>query len=132
MYVPGVRDEIYFSQLLQELQSALFEKEDRRKNSEDSVRETIKAFNIYISKITTDLNDDFKKSSGIETNLSFPSELTLLFKRLLVGTKTEEHDIPLYLRGDGIRLWYIPVILNHIAAISPKFFIWGFDEPENL
>ena len=131
VYIPGVRDERFFSQLLLELQKALFEREDRRKKTEYSISTTIKSFNEYIAGITKKLNLEFKKTSGIETNLSFPSELTLLFERLLVGTRIENYEIPLYLRGDGIRLWYIPSILNYISEISPKYFIWGFDEPEN-
>jgi hypothetical protein len=130
-HIPGVRDESFFMNLLQELQIALFEKEDRRKSTENSVKDTISSFNDYIIQITKELNDDFYNTSKIQTNLSFPSELTLLFKRLLVDTKAEGYDIPLYLRDDGIRLWYIPAILNHIAQISPKIFIWGFDGPEN-
>ena len=130
-YIPGVRDERFFSQLLRELQTALFKKEDRKRKTEYSVRTAIKEFNKYISGITSELNNDFKKTSGIETNLSFPTELTLLFERLLVGTRSENYDIPLYLRGDGIRLWYIPTILNYISNISSNYFIWGFDEPEN-
>ncbi len=93
--------------------------------------DTIKLFNRQIGDITNELKEDFQNVSGIESSLSFPTEIADLFQRLIIDTKSGEHDIPLKLRGDGIRLRYIPTIMNHIASTSKYIELWGFDEPEN-
>jgi hypothetical protein len=63
--------------------------------------------------------------------LSFPNNISEIFQRLIIDTQSGEHNIPLRLRGDGIRLRYIPTILNYISVNSKYIEIWGFDEPEN-
>ncbi|MBL3655848.1 ATP-binding protein [Fulvivirga sediminis] len=111
------------------LQESLF---DSTKNTTGgNFGETIELFNNQIGEITNELKHDFQNVSGIESNLSFPTEIADLFQRLIIDTKSGEHDIPLKLRGDGIRLRYIPTIMNHIASTSKYFELWGFDEPEN-
>lgn len=128
-YVPAIRDDRFFYYLLTLLQEILF---DSTRNSTDSdFGETIKLFNTQIAEITNELKEDFQNASGIESNLSFPTDIADLFQRLIIDTKSGEHDIPLKLRGDGIRLRYIPTIMNHIASKSKYFELWGFDEPEN-
>mgnify|MGYP006432508041 CR=1 FL=1 len=128
-YVPAIRDDRFFFYLLSLLQESLFDSTKSSKGSNFS--ETIELFNEQIGEITDELKQDFQKVSGIESNLSFPTEIADLFQRLIIDTKSGEHDIPLKLRGDGIRLRYIPTIMNHIANTSKYFELWGFDEPEN-
>lgn len=128
-YVPAIRDDKFFFYLLSLLQESLFDSTRNTKGGDFS--ETIELFNKQIGKITNELKEDFQNISGIESNLSFPTEIADLFQRLIIDTKSGEHDIPLKLRGDGIRLRYIPTIMNHIANTSKYFELWGFDEPEN-
>lgn len=128
-YVPAIRDERFFFFLLSLLQESLFDT-TRNENGGD-FQETILTFNQQIAEITNQLKEDFQEVSGIESNLSFPTEIAELFQRLVIDTKSGVHDIPLKLRGDGIRLRYIPTIMNHIASTSKYFELWGFDEPEN-
>lgn len=128
-YVPAIRDDQFFYHLLSLLQESLFE--SNRNNNDNDFQNTLVTFNNQISIITNQLKEDFQDVSGIESNLSFPTEIAALFQRLVIDTKSGEHDIPLKLRGDGIRLRYIPTIMNHIASTSKYFEIWGFDEPEN-
>ena len=128
-YVPAIRDDNFFYYLLSILQDSLFSK-SQNKNTGDFSK-TINTFNEQIGNITKELKKDFQNVSGVESNLSFPTEIEDLFQRLVIDTKSGEHDIPLKLRGDGIRLRYIPTILNYIAKNSKFYEIWGFDEPEN-
>lgn len=127
-YVPAIRDDRFFFHLISLLQGSLF---DSTRNTNSDFGETIQLFNKQISEITNELKTDFQNVSGIESNLSFPTEIADLFQRLIIDTKSGTHDIPLRLRGDGIRLRYIPTIMNHIASTSKYFELWGFDEPEN-
>ncbi len=46
--------------------------------------------------------------------------------------KKEFFQIPLLLRGDGIKSKFIPPLLQWIQKHDPKkFYVWGIDEPEN-
>lgn len=128
-YVPAIRDEKFFFHLLGLLQETLFNISGSNNGTDFS--DTLESFNEQIGGITDQLKHEFQSVTGIESSLSFPSEISELFQRLVIDTKSGEHDIPLKLRGDGIRLRYIPTILNHIASKSKYFEIWGFDEPEN-
>ncbi len=128
-YVPAIRDDRFFFYLLSLLQESLFDS-TRNQNGGD-FKATIETFNEQIAVITNQLKEDFQEVSGIESSLSFPTEIAELFQRLVIDTKSGDHDIPLKLRGDGIRLRYIPTIMNHIASTSKYFEVWGFDEPEN-
>lgn len=128
-YVPAIRDEQFFAYLLNKLQETIFEVEERKRSQ--TFQEKIKEFNQTISALTSALNEEFKNISGISSRLSFPNNVAEIFQRLIIDTKSGEHDIPLRLRGDGIRLRYIPTILNYISKHSKYLEIWGFDEPEN-
>jgi hypothetical protein len=90
---------------------------------------------------------EFKNSIGstsltpIEPVFQLPSDLINLFKALIVQTG----KVDLTLRGDGFQAKLIPEILNFIAIKelsftnnsikkeykAKKYFIWGFEEPEN-
>lgn len=127
-YVPAVKDEKFFFYLLELLQQVLFEKSKKGKNRIDSVTEQ---FNNELNQITETLSAEFQKISGISSTLNFPTEISELFQRLIIDTETGEFNVPLSYRGEGIRMRYIPTILNYIAKSSNQFHIWGFDEPEN-
>lgn len=128
-YIPAIRDERFFSFLLNNLQETIFQVEERKRNQ--TFQKNIIEFNKTISDLTKVLNGEFENVSGISSNLSFPNNVSEIFQRLIIDTKSGEHDIPLRLRGDGIRLRYIPTILNYISNHSKYLEIWGFDEPEN-
>jgi hypothetical protein len=128
-YVPAIRDEVFFSYLLNKLQETIFEVEERKRNQ--TFQKRISDFNETVTELTSALNLEFQSVSGIQSSLSFPNNVAEIFQRLIIDTKSGEHDIPLRLRGDGIRLRYIPTILNYISNNSKYYEIWGFDEPEN-
>lgn len=129
IYVPAGKDDHFFSNLLRILQNSLFT--GGISSSTAQINDVAEKFNIELGKLTKDLNDTFFQIAGIKSSLTFPTNVNELFERLIIDTKSGEHDIPLRLRGDGIRMRYIPTILNYISENSKKFDIWGFDEPEN-
>jgi hypothetical protein len=127
-YIPAVKDDKFFYHLLFLLQQSLFGKTNK---DEKNINSITQKFNKELARVTQQLSDDFKADSGILSTLSFPTNISELFERLNIDTQSGEHLIPLRLRGDGLRMRYIPTILNYIAKNSKKYHIWGFDEPEN-
>jgi predicted ATP-dependent endonuclease of OLD family len=138
-YIPAIKDMTYFSHLYGELQQTLW----KEKNS--TVLRAKEEFENAIQTTTESLMDDFKSIVSIEQNFTplfkLPQDLINLFKTLDVNTG----KVDLTLRGDGIQAKLIPEILYFIAkkeklltttnvvkgAKSKKYFIWGFEEPEN-
>lgn len=138
-YVPAIKDKSYFSHLYGELQQTLL------KDESSSVNKNKSSFESAIQSTTENLMEDFKKVVNNEKlNMSAVFELPDLidlFKTLNVQTG----NVNLLYRGDGIQAKLIPEILNFIAIkeqkIRPskiikgekpkKYFIWGFEEPEN-
>lgn len=88
---------------------------------------------------------EFKNSISKETDIQplfeLPADLIDLFRALVVQTG----NVDLKLRGDGYQAKLIPEILNFISVKelsftsnsikseykAKKYFIWGFEEPEN-
>jgi len=138
-YVPAIKDITYFSHLYGELQQTLW----KEKNS-DLLRKK-EEFENSIQHTTESLMNEFKDIVNIEQTFTplfkLPEDLINLFKTLDVNTG----KVDLTLRGDGIQAKLIPEILYFIAkkeksltntntvkgAKSKKYFIWGFEEPEN-
>ncbi len=138
-YVPAIKDKSYFSHLYGELQQTLLKEENSNLNKHKG------SFQEAIQKSTEDLMDEFKKVINNEKlNISAAFELPdliNLFRTLNVQTG----KVNLLYRGDGVQAKLIPEILNFIALkelqMKPsklrkgektkKYFIWGFEEPEN-
>ncbi len=138
-YVPAIKDKTYFSHLYGELQQTLLKEENSGLNNKKS------AFQSAIQKSTEELMNDFKgvvNNDKINISAAFElPDLINLFKTLNVQTG----NVNLQYRGDGIQAKLIPEILNFISMrelqIKPskikkgekpkRYFIWGFEEPEN-
>ena len=139
-YIPAIKSRTYFSHLFGELQQTLWKAKvsaiDQKKN--DFVNE--------IQVETQNLMEEFKstinqKISSYEPVFQLPENLVDLFRTLQVQTG----HVDLTQRGDGVQAKLIPEILNFIAikeksyttmkvrkdVQSKKYFIWGFEEPEN-
>lgn len=139
-YVPAIKDKQYFSHLFGELQQTLWKAQssqvDNKKNE----------FQQEIQNETSLLMKEFKDTIT-QKNLDYapvfqlPENLVDLFRTLQVQTG----DVELSQRGDGIQAKLIPEILNYISikekgytsrtvrkdVQSKKYFVWGFEEPEN-
>lgn len=64
--------------------------------------------------------------------MSLPTSLDGLFRAFDIKTVGSYGDsVSLDGRGDGVRVRFLPAIMNYIAERSPKQHIWGFEEPEN-
>lgn len=80
--------------------------------------------------------EDFWQKLNINTNYD---EFTVLDTEINPSKKGKKDDlkkeyfqIPLQLRGDGVKSKFIPPLLQWIQKHEPKkFYIWGIDEPEN-
>lgn len=138
-YIPAIKDSNYFSHLYGELQQTLW------KTKISKVEQRKIDFEKAIQKETDILMQEFKnsisKDSLMEPVFELPADLIDLFKALVVQTGS----VDLKLRGDGFQAKLIPEILNFIAVKelsftlksikseykSKKYFIWGFEEPEN-
>ena len=139
-YVPAIKDKRYFSHLFGELQQTLWKAKtsviDEKKND----------FQHEIQKETSVLMEEFKqtlsqKKMDYEPVFQLPENLVDLFRTLQVQTGAVE----LSQRGDGVQAKLIPEILNYISikersftsrtvrsdVQSKKYFMWGFEEPEN-
>lgn len=140
-YVPAIKDKDYFSHLFGELQKTLW----KAKNSRVEKKKT--DFELAIQQETNKLMEEFKSSISIPDNNDFnpvfelPSDLINLFRALVVQTG----NVDLTLRGDGLQAKLIPEILYFISQKElsltlrnvksgqkpKKYFLWGFEEPEN-
>ncbi|MDX5585280.1 MAG: AAA family ATPase [Aureibaculum sp.] len=139
-YVPAIKDKTYFSHLYGELQQTLW------KAKSSQVENKKVDFQLEIQKETAILMQEFKETLNhptlnFEPIFELPQNLIDLFKTLLVQTGA----VDLKYRGDGVQAKLIPEILNYIAIKekaltsktvksgeqSKKYFIWGFEEPEN-
>ncbi|MDQ6786814.1 MAG: ATP-binding protein [Acidobacteriota bacterium] len=140
-YVPAIKDRDYFSHLYGELQKTLW------KSKKSTVERKKIDFEQTIQAETNQLMEEFKSSISASSIIDFnpvfelPSDLINLFRALVVQTG----NVDLTLRGDGFQAKLIPEILHFIsqkeltltsASVrsgekSKKYFIWGFEEPEN-
>lgn len=126
VYIPAIKDERVFNKTLDLLQHSLFSKKNKT-----IIDLPIKNANDAIRIIVDDLQNDFKCSTGIENFVELPSTLTYTDGLLQVVTNVKGGSVSIAHRGDGIRLHYIPKILDYVARNSKNTYIWGFEEPEN-
>ena len=130
-YVPAIKDERIFGHILSNLQDTLI---DMSATQEQDLGEGLKRVNTQINEFAVNLGDEFESACGIKTRISLPSSLVNLYRAFFVHTgygKKGEHNILLDQRGDGIRVRFLPSILNYVSHMSKRHYIWGFEEPEN-
>ncbi|MGO4124916.1 ATP-dependent endonuclease [Inquilinus sp. YAF38] len=128
-YIPAIKDNQTFSEIISELQSAIFENSER---GPGGFRSRIEQFNMDLQNQASELKSEFSTATGINAKIALPSEHRDLFQAFRIRTEgTTTEDVGLDQRGDGIRVRFIPAMLNYIAERSSKFHIWGFEEPEN-
>jgi hypothetical protein len=81
--------------------------------------------NIYSQRLISSIN-------FLSSEFRIGKNLQEFFEGFDVGTGSEK-SISLSLRGDGVQAKFVPKILNFLSQIESekKYFIWGFEEPEN-
>ncbi len=113
--------------------------------------EEISKLNEEVNKNLSDLKEILNLSDiKITTSMGFPVLVRDFWERLTVNTqydqfkelqektteksdslKEEFYQVPLELRGEGIKSKYIPPLLKWIQKKNTNIYIWGIDEPEN-
>ncbi|MDM1281005.1 AAA family ATPase [Acinetobacter indicus] len=134
-YVPAIKSETYFHNLMEELHDVL----NLKFNDEIKIRGT--EFINGLQDITQNITNDLFQSLGLKNTLQVPSDFKQLFSKLDFGVNDEDGNIyHLAHRGDGIKVRHIPIILFHMAKEEQNLSIpgyvkpdtiWGFEEPEN-
>lgn len=133
-YVPAIKSEKYFENLLCDLHDTLSE------TIEIALKDAGKGFIDKIRDNTSSITKELFDRIGLESNIDLPDDLRSLFASLDFRTKSATSIISLKHRGDGIKVRHIPVILHFLAEQQSKGStqgltrvntIWGFEEPEN-
>lgn len=138
-YVPAIKDRSYFSHLYGEMQQSLL------KGNKSDINRKKELFQKSIQDDTKTLMEDFESVvNDNKLNISAVFELPDLIN-LFQTLKVQTGTVNLISRGDGIQAKLIPEILNfislkersfttrnvHSGEKAKKYFIWGFEEPEN-
>jgi predicted ATPase len=133
-YVPAVKSNAYFSSLLRNIYDVL------AKTVENDVRSASELFLETIDTHTSNITSDVNYKLGLESSIRLPANLGGLFESLDFQTQRDGKPISLQHRGDGIKIRYIPIILEFLAIQENKNraqgsikidTIWGYEEPEN-
>lgn len=127
-YVPAIKDRNYYNYLITHLQATLL---DNRISEGSEIKDVAENLAGHIQQQVAQLQDDFLRATKVNTSIKPPEKLEQLFNAFVVSTESISGDIPLIFRGDGVQARYLGSVLHYISSKSPKFFIWGFEEPEN-
>ena len=128
IYVPAIKDESIFEAMIKRLQSTVY---TRRLSGDSLINDTMLTLYQNVIRTTQDLSNEFKSATNIDSMIATPNEVDELYKTLKIITMVENEIVGLEDRGDGIRVRYIPSILNYIALNASEKYVWGFEEPEN-
>ena len=126
IYIPAIKDERVFSEVLNVLQQNLFDSKNRH-----ILDKPIGNANEAVQEIIGELQTDFQQATGISNFIELPTTLNYTNGLLQINTQTYGGSVTIDKRGDGIRTHYIPKILHYVSTHSKNFYIWGFEEPEN-
>lgn len=128
VYIPAIKDQKIFSETLKRLQSTIY----HIKLSENTeLQESLDYLATTVVSTTKELSDDFEAKTKVRSMITTPGSVDELYRTLNIVTKIEGGNVDLENRGDGIRVRYLPAILNYVSVNSSERFIWGFEEPEN-
>lgn len=139
VYIPAVRDKNFVRELL-----LLFEKiiEDGKGNH---FKDIVRSLSEILGEKSQQISVDFEKFINLPTKAELSSDIVDILGAVRVNVESgikiqrkggakREHSvlIDLFSSGDGVLMSYIPHFLYHISEkIKDKYFIWGFEEPEN-
>ncbi|WP_332874903.1 ATP-dependent nuclease [Hymenobacter psoromatis] len=133
-YVPAVKSQAYFQQLLGDLHDTL------TSTIEAEIKDAGTQFIDKIRDNTTQITAATTQRLGMESIIGLPSDLKGLFTTLDFQTVKSNTSFSLDTRGDGIKSRHIPIILHFLAEQANKnklqgsvkvSTVWGYEEPEN-
>lgn len=129
IYIPAIKDSRIFNKVLGMLQETLY---NEKLTSDKGLVASLDNLAVKVQSSAKELNEEFFEATNISANISSPKDITEFYSTLAIDTIfAENYSIKLDNRGDGIRVRYLPSILNYLAINSKKNIIWGFEEPEN-
>lgn len=128
IYVPAIKDDNTFRSTFSLLRESIY---NDILSSNTVLLKSLDTLSNSVSEAASELNAEFQDATGIRSYLTSPKTISDLYQSISVDTDMEGTDISLNLRGDGIRVRYLPSILHFISINSSNFYIWGFEEPEN-
>jgi len=119
--------------------------------SSDEINKLNKEVNVNLSDLKSILS---LSAIATKTSMGFPVLVRDFWEKLTINTQYDEFDdlqnktkvtakgkddplkdefyqIPLELRGEGIKSKYIPPLLKWLQERDSSIYIWGIDEPEN-
>ncbi len=128
VYVPAIKDNRIFTSIISMLQDTLY---NERLTKNKRLLDSLSGLADSVQKSATELNTEFFTATKVSANISSPKSITEFYSTLSIDTQFGNNfSIKLDNRGDGIRVRYLPSILNYLATNSKKKIIWGFEEPE--
>src|SRR5690606_10220207 len=117
----NLQDEKWRNERINEIENKI-RNTSKLRNSIGTLEEEINIFSKSLFDSSEFLASEFKVSN----------DLREFFESFDIGTG-EGKNLSLKLRGDGIQAKFIPKILNFLDLNNKgkKYFLWGFEEPEN-
>ena len=134
IYVSAIKDAHVFDNMMLRLRDTVFAE---RFEKSGSIKKALESVDSEIENATAKLNEEFMNvtsqsvKGGIQTKIVTPQDFAELVTTLSVKTKNSGEYVGLNLRGDGIRVRFLPSLLHFLAESSSYRYIWGFEEPEN-
>ena len=127
-YIPAIKDDKIFEEMLLCLRETIY---NDKLAADKKLQKILNDTANKVGQAANDLNDEFYQVTGIESEIIPPNSVAEIYNTLKISTKTENGRVSILDRGDGIRVRYIPSILNYIAKNTRNICIWGYEEPEN-
>lgn len=119
-FLNNLKNESWRNKRLEELET-LLKKQNKISKKIEALEKEINLFSKGLIKSLDFLDSEFKVGKNLQE----------FFEDFDIGTG-EAKSISFKLRGDGIQAKYIPKMLNFLSQIgTSKYYIWGFEEPEN-
>lgn len=130
-YIPAIKGPEYFSFLMESLNEVLNNLQENRFKKETE------GFMQRLQEYTKDISADLEERLGVQHKILMPDDFFKpFFSSLTFGSERDGKRYPLSLRGDGLKVRHIPIILHFMATKQQEESnrvrsIWGFEEPEN-
>lgn len=123
-YIPAIKDLTVFADLIERIYAAAAES--------IAIQNATSRFVEAIGARTKSLSDQLSAMFDGPAKLSAPAEMSTLFRNLDFAHGEDAHSL-IRQKGDGVKARHIPEMLHFINQIEarPKFYLWGFEEPEN-
>lgn len=123
-YIPAIKDLNVYADLIERMYGAASETA--------ALIEATSKFVDAIEGQTTELSTQLTTLFGSPARLAPPTEMSQLFRNLDFAHGDDGHSL-LRQKGDGVKARHIPELLRYInnSETRKKFYLWGFEEPEN-